>query len=80
MSICPLCNGLEDICYNCPDCNGETVDQGRLTDYLDDYSAYLPIELTKMVDGDSESLKEDHCVHTFYCPDCHMIKNVMILE
>lgn len=71
MSVCPLCNGLSSLSLTCPNCHHQLDDQGKLTDYFDDYSSYLDMNITKMVDGDSVSLQEDRCVHYFYCPQCH---------
>ncbi|NLP49983.1 hypothetical protein [Bacillus sp. RO1] len=70
MEICPLCNGLEDYQGNCASCGSMVVDMGKVTDYLDDYSAYMEINLLKMVDGDINSLENHVCLHLFHCPVC----------
>lgn len=71
MAVCPLCNGLASVSILCPKCQAHLDDHGKITDYLDDYSSYLDIDMTKMVDGDSESLENDQCLHYFYCNHCH---------
>lgn len=70
MEFCPLCNGIEAIHLSCPKCQTNMEDQGKLTDFLDDYSPYLDIDMVKMVDGDPKSLEEHQCLHYFYCPAC----------
>ncbi|MBH0228688.1 hypothetical protein [Halobacillus yeomjeoni] len=45
-------------------------DQGRVTDYLDDYSPYLDQKWTDLVDGDLDSSLTNECVHLFVCEDC----------
>ncbi|WP_156112544.1 hypothetical protein [Halobacillus sp. BBL2006] len=45
-------------------------DQGRITDFLDDYSPYLELKWTDLVDGDLDSSRTGECVHLFICEDC----------
>ncbi|WP_231622408.1 hypothetical protein [Halobacillus karajensis] len=45
-------------------------DQGRVTDFLDDYSPYLDQKYTDLVDGDFDSSLNEECVHLFICEDC----------
>lgn len=71
MSVCPLCNGLTTLSLSCPNCQTYLDDQGKISDYFDDYSSYLDIDMTNMIDGAQESLEEAQCLHYFYCPDCH---------
>jgi len=70
MSICPLCNGLDEIMFVCPHCRHVIKDNGKVTDYLDDYSAYMDIEMMKLFDGVLNSLELHQCVHLFYCENC----------
>ena len=50
MSICPLCNGIEDYPLVCTNCSSKLEDQGKISDYYDDYSPYLLDEITSKVD------------------------------
>ncbi|MBD1383384.1 hypothetical protein [Metabacillus arenae] len=71
MIMCPLCNGFEhhrEIL--CPNCGTIMTDQGKITDYLDDYSAYMEIDSMKLFDGVLTSLEEHQCVHYYYCKNC----------
>ncbi|HLT56330.1 MAG TPA: hypothetical protein VK057_09525 [Bacillota bacterium] len=70
MDVCPLCNGLETIRIQCPQCQSPMEDQGKITDYFDDYSPYLDIEIMKVTDGNPRSLEEHQCLHYFYCSRC----------
>jgi len=45
-------------------------DKGKVTDYFDDYSAYMDIDMMKMYDGQLTSLEDHLCLHYFYCPSC----------
>ena len=66
-SVCPLCNGLYKIEFNCKRCNSTMIDKGPEVNYLDDYSPYLLDEVTHLVD----ETKEERCVHIFQCPNCN---------
>lgn len=78
MSYCKLCNGMSEIIYSCPQCNSDLVDVGRIYDYFDDYSAYMDIDLIKLVDGNPTSSKKNECVHLFKCEDCNVDLQVKI--
>ncbi|HHV39037.1 MAG TPA: hypothetical protein GXX70_06055 [Tepidimicrobium sp.] len=65
-SICPLCNGLYEIKYNCFSCNAKMTDEGPIVNFMDDYSPYLLDEITSKVDG----AERDECIHIFRCPNC----------
>ncbi|WP_374723686.1 hypothetical protein [Calidifontibacillus erzurumensis] len=39
-------------------------------DYFDNYSPYLEIDGTKLVDGYPNDQKNHQCPHVFYCPNC----------
>jgi hypothetical protein len=45
-------------------------DQGRVTDFLDDYSPYLDQKYTDLVDGLPMSIETGDCVHLFTCENC----------
>lgn len=70
MELCPLCNGLETRIIQCPNCQRIMEDRGKITDYLDDYSAYMDIDIMKLFDGNINSLEGHQCIHYFYCPTC----------
>ncbi|WP_102347481.1 hypothetical protein [Bacillus sp. Marseille-P3661] len=70
MYICPLCNQLDQKLVECPTCKNHMEDQGRLMDYFDDYSAYLEIDGTKLVDGFPNDQQDHECPHVFYCYQC----------
>ncbi len=80
MEICPLCNGFENYNGSCTSCGSMLVDTGKVTDYLDDYSAYMEINLLKMVDGDLNSLANQVCLHLFNCPACQIEQIIAIQE
>ncbi|MCF6466700.1 hypothetical protein [Clostridium sp. Cult2] len=73
-SICPLCNGLYKVDFNCSQCNSTMVDKGPLVNLMDDYSPYLLDEITHFVDG----VKREECVHTYQCPNCGIRENYSI--
>ncbi len=78
--ICPLCNKLEEYDVSCDSCAHVMQDHGRVTDYLDDYSAYEDIATLKLVDGLPHSVKRNECVHLFYCTSCRSDEVVVIRE
>lgn len=67
MNMCPLCNGFSVAHYVCSVCGNEERDIGRLADYLDDYSAYVDIEVANAV---IERINAQQCIHLFYCDAC----------
>ncbi|WP_249872114.1 hypothetical protein [Oceanobacillus saliphilus] len=70
MEVCPLCNGFETVTIECSGCSSILEDQGKITDYFDDYSAYMDIDIMKLFDGDPQSLESKACLHYFYCANC----------
>ncbi|UOQ43532.1 hypothetical protein MUN89_16670 [Halobacillus salinarum] len=56
----------------CPGCEGEMGDQGRVVDLLDEYSPYLDQNWTDLVDGDPDSSLNGKCLHLFVCQDCKL--------
>ncbi len=74
--VCPVCNGLYDYKRKCVKCNTYSmVDRGRLTDYYDEYSTYLPMTITNKVDGVYSHKK---CIHLYVCEKCGEDKRVVI--
>lgn len=72
--VCPLCNGLYTIQFNCEKCNSIMEDHGAKVNYYDDYSPYLLDDITNNVDG----VMRNECVHVFYCPNCGHETNYVI--
>lgn len=80
MDVCPLCNGLETRIFQCPNCQTIMSDKGKITDYLDDYSPYMDIEIMKLFDGVEQSLEKKQCIHYYICPNCMHEENNIIAE
>lgn len=72
--ICPLCNGLEEYSFKCEQCNGIMDDKGRIIDYFDEYSPYLEMSITELIDG----APRDKCVHLLTCKYCNSDKRIYI--
>ena len=70
MDLCPLCNGLDSQIIQCPNCQTIMEDNGKVTDFLDDYSAYMDIDIMKLFDGNPTSLEDHQCIHLYYCSSC----------
>lgn len=70
MTECGMCNGWITEEMPCPRCRGTMYDKGRAVDFLDEYSPYLDMKYTEMVDGDPDSSITDDCVHVFVCNKC----------
>lgn len=70
MNICPLCNGLDTASFSCDQCGNTLEDSGRVIDFFDDYSAYMPIDEMKKIDGYENTLSQHECAHLFYCRNC----------
>lgn len=72
--ICPICNGLVVYLFKCPICGKQMKNTGRVQGFLDEYSPYLSMEMTDLVDG----VGADQCVHLFYCSHCDNDKRIPI--
>jgi hypothetical protein len=70
MNVCPLCNGLRELHFFCSCCQGKLEDQGKVTDYFENYSPYMEIDIMKRFDGYPTTFSKHECVHLFYCPYC----------
>ncbi|MCE4051088.1 MULTISPECIES: hypothetical protein [Bacillaceae] len=79
MNICPLCNGFEQLNKVCADCGQQVEDKGRIMDYYDDYSAYMPIDQMKLENGYPD-LEQHLCPHLVLCPSCEREDLVFIQE
>jgi len=61
--ICPLCNALQQITAECPQCGAALVDGGAVSSYLGPYSPYMDTQCLPFK-------SEDYCLHLLYCPAC----------
>ena len=75
MEICPVCNGLRQLKIPCKRCRAMLVDKGKVTDFLDDYSAYEDTDVLQQVDG---LTKHMGCVHLYYCESCNWDEQIII--
>lgn len=80
MNICPLCNALQKTEVKCASCGKPLEDCGKLTDYFDDYSAYMEIDDLKKIDGFTTTLSEYQCAHLFFCTACNNGEVKLIAE
>jgi len=71
---------LRNLKFSCKNCSASLADQGKVTDYLDEYSAYEEINTLKQVDGLEESLENKQCVHIFSCSQCGNDELIVITE
>lgn len=71
MAMCPICNNFQTINVRCPECGRAVQDQGRVSDFFDDYSPYMEVDELKLEDGYPENFTESQCPHVFYCDACH---------
>jgi len=70
MAVCPLCNGLQQLYYECPSCRISMADAGKVSDYFDPYGHYNDDETVKMGDGYAHTANEPVCPHLFVCTSC----------
>jgi hypothetical protein len=65
--FCPVCNGLQSLIAECPQCQSLAADYGRWSDYLGPYSPYRSID-----EEDTQVTNGTHhiCVHVLSCPSC----------
>lgn len=69
--MCPLCNGLDSLQTNCPDCRSPLVDSGRRQDYAGPYSPYGSEDQYESSSDQPQS--QSSCEHIVECPQCHSI-------
>jgi hypothetical protein len=69
MSFCPNCNGMTENIYTCSECAVEMMDNGKVVDYLDNYSPYLDMSILEQVDGIQQSPTAS-CIHLYSCASC----------
>lgn len=70
---CRVCNGLDKIEQNCPNCRQLMKDLGRMEDY---YSAYSPYEEQDKIASLKES--DNYCIHLLKCEKCGRISKIFI--
>lgn len=80
MAICPVCNGYESTTIFCQKCSQQMEDQGKLSDYFDDYSPYMDIELMRLEDGIVNNYSNSQCVHLYKCFHCDEEEVTIIQE
>lgn len=80
MSICPVCNGFSNINAICSYCGNKLIDEGRMSDYFDDYSPYMEIDLMRVEDGYSQNYQYGQCYHLLQCPSCGRQETYVVQE
>lgn len=80
MGICPICNGFEQVNFNCPSCGNNMDDSGRIMDFYDDYSAYMEVDDLKLEDGYNNTFSKELCPHLMSCPRCGTNEVLFIQE
>lgn len=80
MGICPICNGLQEVQKYCSTCGTTLEDSGRVMDFYDDYSPYMPIDQMKLENGYPNDYETEQCAHLFKCPYCGHDEIVFIQE
>ncbi|PLR86643.1 MULTISPECIES: hypothetical protein [Bacillus] len=80
MSACPICNGFRRLEVACPSCGQPLAEQGRIMDYYDDYSPYMPIDQMKLEDGYPTTYSNQQCPHLFTCSECGLEKVLLVKE
>nr|WP_158326976.1 hypothetical protein [Brevibacillus laterosporus] len=78
-SICPICNGFQQLLVRCPNCRSYFQDKGKLSDYQGDYSPYLSIDDSKKSNGYADLLPH-LCLHICSCTECGCSKIVPVQE
>jgi len=78
-TICPICNGLVELRSTCKECGKQVEDKGRIMDYYDDYSAYMPIDQMKLENG-YQDYSNHLCPHLVYCTSCNKEEVLFIQE
>lgn len=70
-SVCPVCNGLNDVLCTCPNCGIKMQDVGAITDYLGPYTAYEE-------NNSSTNDTWQRCWHSAVCPECGYQQSVTV--
>lgn len=80
MSMCLMCNGMNNIKIDCPQCEIELIDFGRIMDYGEKYEAYEEIDLLKAGNGVENDLQNSLCPHYMTCPRCSQYSIYLVEE
>lgn len=80
MGICPICNGFQEVQKNCRSCGKAIEDSGRVMDFYDDYSPYMPIDQLKLENGYPNDFENEQCAHLLKCPQCGFDEIAFIQE
>ncbi|MGZ9585335.1 hypothetical protein [Paenibacillus marinisediminis] len=79
--VCPLCNGMINPDFTCPNCSNPAIDCGKRNDYAGPYAPYeenkdMSNELYTDIHPTSMEIvhsEEEHCLHILYCEQCGTI-------
>jgi len=74
--ICPVCNGLVPLVFDCPRCGNPAGDAGRASDALGPYAPYEPGHEESRLGGPMENMI---CVHAVQCPSCGTAGEVAVV-
>lgn len=77
--VCPLCNGLEEIKKQCPNCGEQMKDGGKIEDFYGPYSPYMDKNLLSPPEVTMEN-SQGVCIHLVYCPKCGTDQRFLINE
>ena len=69
--LCPVCNGLQALQFDCPKCDNAMQDGGKLSDSYGPYSPYVPHDEEDESFSQSRTGHADNaCIHAASCPHC----------
>lgn len=68
-TLCPVCNGFQNIASTCTHCGFPLQDTGRLADFYGNYSPYQEIDASKRDNGFPD-LSLHLCMHVTWCSLC----------
>ena len=80
MTICYLCNGMEELNKHCPACENNMMDAGKAVDYHGDYAPYIEAEDAKLIDGIADSSNKKQCIHLAVCSICNYDEEIVVQE
>jgi len=74
--ICPVCNGLVPLVFDCPRCGFPAGDLGRASDAFGPYAPYEPGHEESRAGGSMEDMA---CIHAVRCESCGTGSEVAIV-
>ncbi|NLY53802.1 MAG: hypothetical protein GX060_04165 [Firmicutes bacterium] len=74
-SICPVCNGMQNLGTPCPRCSKSMEDYGQLHSLL---APYAPYEEDELLQQSNDSVYEGYCQHLACCPHCNFSMPVKV--